>query len=215
MKLCNRAHLKLKIPWEMAYGNETRSRVPPCTDISAELLVKEILEELEGDDEDLEEGVYYETLEQGNCDPKNGGGMFFKLDKTFTYHVEYVMYVIKDGGEEIPIGKVPFDDDDYPFRFKSGEEHAITGWDLMFVNMCLGEKRRAVVPHTHGFSGNKVPDFIRDTVSPFDELIYIYRLLDIDESITTAEEVQYQHQQDTGEQAGGQADDAAAGFGEL
>ena len=210
MGLCNRAHLKLKVPWEMAYGNQTRSRVPACTDITAEILVKEVLEEIDGDEEELNEGVYFETLEKGNCDPELGGGMFYEGDKEFTYHVEYIMYVIKDNGEEIPIGKVPFDDDDYPFRFKVGEEHHVVGWDLMFQQMCLGEKRRAVVPHNHAFKENRVPDFLRDTVSPFDELIYVVRLLNIDESLTSAEEAKYQQSQaDQGEGV----QEAASGFG--
>ena len=209
--MCNRAHVKLKIPWEMAYGNNTMSRVPACTDITAEILVKEILEEIDGDDEDLNEGVVYETLEAGNCDTENGGGMFFENDKTYTYHVEYVMNVMKDNGEEIPIGKVPFDEDDYPFRFKAGEEQHITGWDLMFKQMCRGEQRRAVVPHNYAFKDNQVPEFLRDTVSPFDELIYVVRLLNIDESLTSAEEAKYQSQSQEGQGEGVQ--EAASGFG--
>ena len=47
------------------------------------------------------------------------------------------MFAIMDNGEELMIGKVPYDDDDLPYWFKFGESgHVLIGWDMM----CAGEK---------------------------------------------------------------------------
>ena len=99
----------------MGYGNKTSAHIPPCTDLTLETKVREIYEDVNEDDEDLVRGtVLYTTLEEGNCDENAGGGFFLAGDKANTFHVEYSMNVIKEDGEEMMIGKVPFDDDDHP-----------------------------------------------------------------------------------------------------
>ena len=189
-------HFKAKIPWELGYGKDKNGHIPPCTDLDVELKVYEILEDVDDDEEDLVKGtVLYKVLENGNCEAEKGGGLYLDGDKTYTFHTEYEMHILKEDGEEIMIGKVPFDDDDYPYRFRSGEHtHVITGWDHMFDNMCVGEKRRAVVPHTMTFAENKVPEHMRDIIGPFDDLIFVYRLLEMDMSVTTAEELKYEQE---------------------
>ena len=207
-------HFKAKIPWELGYGKDKNGHIPPCTDLEVELKVYEILEDVDDDEEDLVKGtVLYKVLESGNCEAEKGGGLYLDGDKTYTFHTEYEMHILKEDGEEIMIGKVPFDDDDYPYRFRSGEHtHVITGWDHMFDNMCVGEKRRAVVPHTMTFAENKVPEHMRDTIGPFDDLIFVYRLLEMDMSVTTAEELKYE--QEAQEKAEMAADhEASSGFG--
>ncbi len=207
-------HFKAKIPWEMGYGNVTTGHLPPCTELSVEAKIREIFEDVDDEDEDLVKGsVLYKVLEEGNCDADTGGGFFLNGDKTHTFHVEYEMHVIKENGEEHMIGKVPFDDDDYPYRFRAGENnHVILGWDYMFDNMCIGEKRRAVVPHTMTFRENSVPEHLRDTIGPFDDLIFFFRMLDMDHSLTTQEEMKFEEKQrQDAEEA---VPDMAGGFGD-
>ena len=209
-------HFKAKVPWEMGYGDKKSAHIPPCTDLTLETKVREIYEDVDEDDEDLVRGtVLYTTLEEGNCDENAGGGFFLAGDKANTFHVEYSMNVIKEDGEEMMIGKVPFDDDDYPYRFRSGEtNHVIMGWDLMFDSMCVGEKRRSVVPHTQTFDENKVPEHMQDIIGPMDDIIFIFRMLDMDQSLTTLEEMRFeQEQQQNAPDVPSEQQEMASGFG--
>ena len=89
-------HFKAKIPWELGYGKDKNGHIPPCTDLDVELKVYEILEDVDDDEEDLVKGtVLYKVLENGNCEAEKGGGLYLDGDKTYTFHTEYEMHILK------------------------------------------------------------------------------------------------------------------------
>uniref|UniRef100_H2YI58 peptidylprolyl isomerase n=2 Tax=Ciona savignyi TaxID=51511 RepID=H2YI58_CIOSA len=63
-----------------------------------------------------------------------------------------------------------------PFKFKLGVGQVIRGWDQGLLGMCIGEKRKLVIPPQLGYgdsgAGDKIP--------PKSTLVFEVELLDID-----------------------------------
>mmetsp|Transcript_21456 Transcript_21456/g.48746 ORF Transcript_21456/g.48746 Transcript_21456/m.48746 type:complete len:138 (-) Transcript_21456:217-630(-) len=64
-----------------------------------------------------------------------------------------------------------------PYTLQVGIGHAIKGWDLGLNNMCIGERRKVVVPADLAYGD----DDVGDDIHPGATLVYEMELLDIEE----------------------------------
>lgn len=71
----------------------------------------------------------------------------------------------------------PSVDRDQPFDFTLGRGMVIKGWDQGLVGMCIGEKRKLVIPSGMGYGDNGSPPKIPGGAT----LVFEVELLDIKE----------------------------------
>ncbi|KAH7826120.1 putative FK506-binding protein 2 precursor [Monocercomonoides exilis] len=62
-----------------------------------------------------------------------------------------------------------------PFSFRLGEGHVIKGWEEGLLDMCVGEKRKLIVPAELAYGEAGIPD----QIPPNAELTYIIDLMDM------------------------------------
>lgn len=97
-----------------------------------------------------------------NCDQKTRKGDMVEMHYTGT---------LNDGTEfdsSIPRGQ--------PLRFKLGSGQVIKGWDQGLLGMCVGEKRKLVIPPELGYGSREMGKIPADSTLTFEtELISINR----------------------------------------
>lgn len=64
-------------------------------------------------------------------------------------------------------------DRNQPFQFQLGAGQVIKGWDQGLTDMCIGEKRKLVIPASLGYgdrgAGNVIPPGTPEYCQPFEE----------------------------------------------
>lgn len=103
--------------------------------------------EVKAEEKKLQIGVK-KRVPEGECDRRSKNGD--------TLHMHYTGTLESDGTEfdsSIPRGQ--------PFTFTLGSGQVIQGWDKGLLNMCVGEKRKLVIPPHLGYgdkgAGGKIP----------------------------------------------------------
>ncbi|CEP17319.1 hypothetical protein [Parasitella parasitica] len=71
-------------------------------------------------------------------------------------------------------------DRDQPFVFKLGQGQVIQGWDQGLLNMCIGEKRKLVIPPSMGYGDRGAGGVIPGGAT----LVFEVELLDIKKSLS-------------------------------
>jgi FK506-binding protein 2 len=89
-------------------------------------------------DADLRIGVKHRPKE---CPRKSKKGEYLE--------VHYVGTLFKDRSKQFDSSR----ERDDPFKFKVGQGQVIPGWDRGMVGMCIGEKRKLVVPSDLAYGG--------------------------------------------------------------
>ncbi|KAA1129611.1 FK-506 binding protein [Puccinia graminis f. sp. tritici] len=160
--MCEGEKRVLKIPSELGYGHRgAGADIPP----DASLTFRVELIEIQNRKSDLNQLEIQTTYQPASCPIKSENGDQMAMTYVGT---------LKSNGAQFDAIKTP----DSPFEFKLGAGQVIEGWDQGLKDMCVGERRKLVIPASmaygaYGDSSSNPP------IPPNADLVFDTELIDI------------------------------------
>ncbi|OAV93817.1 hypothetical protein PTTG_11857 [Puccinia triticina 1-1 BBBD Race 1] len=162
MGMCEGEKRVLKIPSELAYGHGGAGNdIPP----DAPLTFRVELIEIQNRKSKPSKLEIQTTFQPDSCPMKSRDGDQMAMTYVGT---------LKSNGIQFDAIKTP----DHPFEFKLGAGQVIQGWDQGLKDMCIGERRRLVIPSSMAY-GARGESSASPPIPPNADLVFDTELIDI------------------------------------
>ncbi|PLW13282.1 hypothetical protein PCANC_17769 [Puccinia coronata f. sp. avenae] len=163
--MCEGEKRILKIPSELAYGHAgAGDDIPPDSPLTFHVeLIK--IESRQYDSNPTKELSIQKTLKPTSCRIKSKEGDRLEMIYVGT---------LKASGLQFDAVKTP----DQPFEFSLGAGEVIKGWDEGLKDMCIGERRRLIIPASMAYGSEGYPSSEPPIPSNAD-LVFDTELIDI------------------------------------